>query len=130
GKAGTGAVWRWHQIARAAVNRDFEDSRGKARPIHDRFVVTGQESRAVTQLGYAQRAEIALEEDPCLLWCESTNNNRLAADVRQGEVHRAHLAPRQDGLKQGAATREECGKGGGVVIRCPAVERAPVEGLK
>ena len=33
-------------------------------------------------------------------------------------------------LKQGAATREESGKGGGVVIRCPAVERAPVEGLK
>ena len=103
---------------------------GKPRPIHDRFVVTGQQSRAVAQLGYAHRAEIAFEEQPCLLSCDSAGGKGPAAHVPQGEVHGALLALGRDGPKQRTAARQKRGKGRGVIIHCPPVECAPGNELK
>src|SRR5215813_5312777 len=78
GKPRAGSVWRRHQIPRATVDRDFEDSSGDPRPIYDRFVVPGQKSGVLTQLGYAQRTEIAFEEHSCLLCGRSASSECLA----------------------------------------------------
>src|SRR6516225_2607693 len=72
GKTRTGSVERCHQVPWPAVDRYFEDPGWEARPIHDRFVVAGQETRALTQFGNAQRAKIVFEEDSGLLVCGST----------------------------------------------------------
>jgi hypothetical protein len=86
GKARTGSVSRRYQIRRTAVDRDFEDSSREPRAIHDRLVVTGQESCAIAQLAYAQRPEIAFKKAPCLRFSEPTRSNRLAGCVTQSQI--------------------------------------------
>jgi len=130
GKARTGAVERRHQVPWPAVDRYFEDPGGEARSVHDRFVVAGQETRALTQLGYAQRAKIVLEEHLGLLFGQSTGGKGVTANVSEGEIHRARLALRQHGPQQRTAAGQESGKGCGVIIHCPAVEFVPVDGFE
>src|SRR5215831_10058432 len=100
GKAGTDAVARRYQIQRPAVDWDFEDSSGKPRAVDDRFIVTSQQSGAVAQLGYVQRAEIVFEKYPRLVICETANSKRLTTYLREGEVHRALIALLHAGAQQ------------------------------
>jgi N-methylhydantoinase A len=101
GKPGAGIVWRWHQIPRATVDRDFEDSSGDPRPIYDRFIVPGQKSGVLTQLGNAQRAEIARD-----LLDQRSDGRSVDTDPR--------LCPRAIGRRNNAADH----------LRCP--QRIPV----
>src|SRR5215831_16312035 len=100
GKAGTSAVTRRYQVWRPAVDWDFEDSSGKPGAVDNRFVVPGQQSGAVAQLGYAQRAEIVFEKYPRLVICETANSKRLTTYLREGEVHRALIALSHAGAQQ------------------------------
>ena len=129
GKAGTRGVARRYQVWRPAVNWDFEDSSGKPRAVDDRFIVTSQQSGAVAQLGYVQRAEIVFEKYPRLVICETANSKRLTTYLREGEVHRALIALLHAGAQQWAATRQEGGKGCGVIVGLPALQRIPVNRL-
>jgi hypothetical protein len=61
---------------------------------------------------------------------EPTGGKRLLAHMRQGQRHGTLFCLRQAGAKQGAAARQENGKGCGVIIRLPAVECIPVDGLE
>jgi hypothetical protein len=70
------------------------------------------------------------KEAPCLLFSEPTGSNRLAACVFQSQVHRALLALWRAGVKQRTATRQECGKGCGMIVCLPPVEGVPVDGLE
>ena len=130
GEAGAGAVGRRHQIRRAAIDRNLEDRGGKPRPVHDRLVVAGQESRAVAQLADAQRSEIAFEELPSLLLRDLAGRKGAPAHVPQRGVHGTRLALRRGGADQRPAARKERGKGRSVIIRRPAVERVPVDRLE
>src|SRR6516165_5837491 len=129
GKAGTDAVARRYQIQRPAVDWDFEDSSGKPRAVDDRFIVTSQQSGAVAQLGYVQRAEIVFEKYPRLVICETANGKRLTTYLRKREVHRVLITILHAGAHQWTATRQEGGKGRGVIVRLPAVQRIPLNRL-
>src|SRR5262249_59437056 len=94
------------------------------------LVVGGQETGAVAKPGDPQRAEVALEEQPRLLWREATGSNRPAAYVLQGEVHRAGLGQRRGGPQQRPAACHKRRKGRAMIIHGPSVERAPVNGLE
>src|SRR3974390_145580 len=130
GKAGTSAVTRRYEVRRRAVDWDVEDSSGKPGSVDDRFVVPGQQSGTVAQLGYAQRAEIVFEKYPRLvIICETANGKRLTTYLREREVHRALIALSHAGAQQWAATREEGGKGRAVIVRLPAVQGIPFNRL-
>src|SRR5262245_22892080 len=68
GKSNGSAPDRGHQIRRASIDWNFEDRAGEPGAVDDRFVITGQQSCAVTQLGYAQRPKVAFEEQPGLFF--------------------------------------------------------------
>ena len=70
------------------------------------------------------------EEHLCLFSCEPTGRKRPAAHLHHGEVHGARLAHRPAGPKQRAATCQKGCKSCGVIIRCPPIERVPVDRLE
>jgi hypothetical protein len=116
GKPGTGAVQRRHEIGRPAIDRNLEDGRGEPRSLDDRLIVAGEEARAVAQLGDAQRTEVALEEQPCLLVRQALAGDGAAAHVPQREIHRSRLVARRGGAHQRPAARQQGRKGRRVII--------------
>ena len=69
------------------------------------------------------------EKYPRLVIGETANGKRLTTYLREGEVHRALIALSHAGAQQRAATRQESGKGCGVIVHLPAVQRIPLNRL-
>src|SRR5262249_26030646 len=73
---------------------------------------------------------IVFEKNPRLVICKAANGQRLTTYLREGEVHRALIGLSHAGAQQRAATRQESGKGCGVIVHLlPAVQRIPLNRL-
>src|SRR5579871_502609 len=93
------------------------------RAVIDRLVIAGEESVGLAERRNAHRAEIVLEERLRLGVVERSCRRRAPADIIERAEQRPLRTHRLGALQDGRTAFEISGKGGGVIIVSPAIER-------